>query len=242
MNTAQISNFFNNNQRIYQQYEKNIPYVRNMVTTLVKSLERPLGSVLEIGAGQGRFTIALSAYSDSILATDIADRPLAILQKKTHLYKLKNIQVKVFDVTTINEKLSDKQFNTIVGFLVLHHIPVNSYKSIAKGFYRVLRKKSRICFIEPNCLCPIFFLAILLRSDMPWYMEKQTYTNFLGLFIDALRREKFTVRTAKKIGFLPPQVLNVFPQLQFMNSIAEHLPLINHIICPFTLIVAEKNG
>jgi len=242
MNTIQISNFFNKNQGENQEYEKNIPYAKYMVELMCRNIRNPLGEVLEIGAGQGRFTIPLAEHSKDVVATDIADYAIALLQKRIETNKIKNVKAIVQDATALRHFPIDKHFDSIIGFLVLHHIPISSYKDIAKSFSRLANKKSQVCFIEPNCLCPIYLLAMAVRPDMPWRMEKGTYTNFLGQFIASLKSEKFTIVKVINVGFIPPQLLNKVPQLQSVNYIVERIPLVSRVLCPFTLLVAEKSG
>ena len=76
------------------------------------------GSVLEIGAGEGRNSLFLAAQGFDVEAIDISDKGIGKLQKTAEKQGLK-IKTEVID---IRSSFPDKNYDIIASTFVLHHL------------------------------------------------------------------------------------------------------------------------
>ncbi|MDH5680291.1 MAG: methyltransferase domain-containing protein [Spirochaetota bacterium] len=76
-------------------------------------------SVLEIGAGTGRFTLEMAPQVKDIQAVDIAGNMLAQLKEKLITHKISNVEIINDDFLNIS---FNKQFNLIVSFSAIEYL------------------------------------------------------------------------------------------------------------------------
>ena len=106
------------------------------------------GAVLEIGAGTGTFTRALSASFVDLTAIDISPHLLDAARVKAPGAKF--VCMDAHDL-----QFGSDSFDAVIGCSVLHHL---DWLRALRAFYRVLRKGGAIRFSEPNLLNPQIFL------------------------------------------------------------------------------------
>ena len=115
-------------------------------------------AVLEVGAGAGRFSIALKERGFSVLATDLSHGMLRRLSQRCS-----DIPTVVADAHHL--PFRDGIFDSVFSSDVLEHLP-NPSQAI-KEQTRVCRSKGTIQAIVPNGLCP-YYWRNLLRERYWW--------------------------------------------------------------------------
>jgi len=96
--------FYNSSNPQYLDHEKNRPYAVHLIRRLLTQLPQPESlNVLEIGAGQGRFTLELARHVGEVTATDLSEKQIEILIQKIQKSKVKsqNYRSKLKDNTNI---------------------------------------------------------------------------------------------------------------------------------------------
>jgi len=233
--------YFNTHQTEEFVYGQNIPYARYMVGKILEHIQKKSNRVLEIGAGQGRFTFELARHIPHVVAIDIAERAITILKQEIKQRKLYSVSAVACDVLEIEKILPKGQFNAIVGIHILHHLPKDKLSSVIRQLKKFLAPGGYFCFLEPNSLYPFYLVAMLVQPNMTWEYEKGIYTNFLGVFKRACEAQGLRVTGIRKFGFFPPKIINRWPWITKAGSVIEHIPLIRDILCPFVVIAARKS-
>lgn len=230
--------FYNKSNPEYLIYQKNIPYARYIVAKMLPSLAGRAGNILEIGAGQGRFTLELARHVGKIFATDISQKEISLLEAVRKKLRIHNIETYVYDVFAPDATLKEK-FDQVVGFFILHHLDRHSFPLMLRNIMAIVKKHGRLSFIEPNNLYPFHLVQIMMESQMKWEIEKGIYTNYLGCFKKACRKEGLKLVNFRKFGFIPPPLINKWPFLTAVDVLIEKIPLLNQIFCPYVLIAAK---
>ncbi|MGF1500160.1 MAG: class I SAM-dependent methyltransferase [Elainellaceae cyanobacterium] len=115
---------------------------------LAAALSNKTGSVLEIGAGSGTFTAALSQLFPNLSAVDISEDLLAVAAQKSPSTSFYCMDAHHLD-------FPDNHFDAVIGCSVLHHL---DWDLALQEFYRVLKPGGVVRFSEPNLLNPQIFL------------------------------------------------------------------------------------
>jgi 2-polyprenyl-3-methyl-5-hydroxy-6-metoxy-1,4-benzoquinol methylase len=243
--------FYNALDPTYLKYEKNIPYAKHLVTRLLSHiLQFEKAQILEIGAGQGRFTLELAQRVKRLTATDLSEKQIEILQNKikTQRSKIKiktqrlNLQqsainCSVYDLLKpIPKVLKNRKFDAITGFFMLHHIDRKLYHQVIKNMLPLLKKGGRLVFIEPNCLYPFHLVEMLIEPDMHFEIEKQIYSNYLGTFKKSAEQLGLKLINFERFGFFPPPIINVFPSITTSEKWIEKIPIFQQLLTPFVII------
>jgi len=84
------------------------------------ALATPGGRVLEVGAGTGRFSLALSRRSGEVVALDLSEAMLAVLREKARAEGLDNIQTLAGDLHRLD---LEQTFDLVCAFSVLEYSP-----------------------------------------------------------------------------------------------------------------------
>lgn len=150
--------------------------------------EKPLGSLLEFGAGNGAFARGLqkTPLADSIICTDIMARPLDLPEE------IRWIQA------DLNLPLTepDSLFDTILSIEVIEHL--ENPRAVFREFHRLLRPGGRLILTTPNQESLRSLLALL---------GGRHFASFLGAsypaHITALL-EMDLVRVCQETGFSDP--------------------------------------
>ncbi len=236
--TSTQTNFYNLHNPLYLKYGKNINYSRYLVGRLLPDLINRKNKILEVGAGQGRFTFELVKHSQMVTATDIAEKEISLLKTQAQILKAKNISVKVLDVLKVDRKLAEIKYDCIVGFFMLHHLP-NNMVLVVNNLKKYLKTGGRLIFIEPNNIYPFHVIQWMIEKEMSWKIEKGIYSNFIGNFKRACSLKGFKMIKSKKFGFLPPPLINLWPSLTLFDKLIERIPLVKQIFCPYILLSAD---
>lgn len=248
--------FYNSTNPQYLDAEKNKPYARHLVSRLQSAIPGAKSvSVLEIGAGQGRFTFELAKRVHDVMATDLSEKQIALLKDKIVAYEKngtrrkqqakkpsRTISCQVLDVLKDPpDECKQDSYDCIVGFFMLHHIDRKLYPKMLHHLLPLLKKGGLLVFIEPNPLYPFHLVEMMIEPDMHWEIEKQIYSNYLGVFQNAARDTGCAVKKFERFGFFPPPLINAFPFVTKLEKGIEKIPLIAQFLTPFVLIKLEAS-
>jgi len=124
----------------------------------------PGRTALELGCGTGNFTQAFAASGAAITANDISPDLLEVARRD-------NPGVE-FICARFEDLPADKQYDSIIGSSVLHHLEVE--QALAKS-YALLRPGGMFAFAEPNMLNPqIFAERTFMRKLLPQVSPDET--------------------------------------------------------------------
>lgn len=224
--------FYNSADPGYLKHKKNIPYARYLVGKLLSVLPIPRqAAVLEVGAGQGRFTLELSQHVYRIHATDISRKEIEILKTLSQ-----DITTQAVDLLAKRDVLKGV-YDAIIGFFVLHHIDRFSYDMVVSRLISHLKHgRSTLTFIEPNSLYPFHVVEMAIEPDMHWSIEKQIYSDYLKRWAHSCEDAGLKRVVIKKFGFIPPPLINRWPKIVIIDRFIEKIPLVKEILCPFVLV------
>lgn len=224
-----------NQQNYFSKYQPHLePVLSNYTLKVTRRVVDRLGlktedSVLEIGCGSGRFTLPLLEQGLKVTGVDFSKE----LLEKLELYRKKNLKIIEADIDDLS--LVKEKFAFACGFFVLHHL--DDIKKSLRSLKVVLKKTSKIAFVEPNPLNPQFYIQPFISKNMSWNEEK----GFLNMrkakleeAFDETGYKNFAITT---FGFFPPFVVNS-PFGYSLDNFLENQFLLKPFL-PFSLIYAE---
>jgi ubiquinone/menaquinone biosynthesis C-methylase UbiE len=216
-------------------YEANSTYAKNLTAHLVEAIGLSAGqTILEVGAGAGRFTPHLSPYVGKVVALDTSAQLLDALKQKSGKNNIEIACASVFDLPL---HYGEQAFDAICGFFILHHLP--DHPRLFERFKVSLKQGAHLAFIEPNRLNPLFLLQVLFSKEMTWEAEKGMFTLSRNKTMKLLQRLGFYDVRCKCFGFFPPQILDRWPWLVKFELVLERIPVLREVL-PFHLITASK--
>ncbi len=112
-------------------------------------------TVLELGAGTGRFTLPVAKKVKQVIAADISSNMLDVLRIKADKNKIKNISTVVSDIEEFN---SEKKYDAICSFSALEYI--SDLEGIIRKAYISLKPEGIIYFITSRTSLFRFFVQI----------------------------------------------------------------------------------
>ncbi len=134
----------------YNNYDEDGRLVRDrahnleFLTTMhyIQKYLKPGTKILEIGAGTGRYSIALAKMGYDVTAVDLTPKHVDIMKKKSK--RLKNFQCMVADALDLN-MFKDNSFDMVLNFGPMYHL--FNLKDKNKAISETLRvaKKNAIC-------------------------------------------------------------------------------------------------
>ncbi|MBI5510385.1 MAG: class I SAM-dependent methyltransferase [Deltaproteobacteria bacterium] len=209
------------------------PYVRRHLEAVLAALGHARrGRILEVGAGEGRYTLLLHALGSDVTASDLSAPLLARLQARAP-----GLPTVVGDVLDL-PRASLAAFDAVVGFFVLHHL-----HDLSAGFaalHRLLKPGGRAVFCEPNGLNPLFYLQILLSPRMTWRGDGGVRHMRPGVVERGMRAAGFVdVRTAR---------FGLFPGMLLKNALGRRLeaalePSLTRLpVCPAFQLFSASRG
>lgn len=116
--------------------------------------------VLEIGAGDGWYSVAFAKQKWHLTVTDLSPDLLKIA--KGRLDKSSNIGFKIADAYSL--PFRNNSFDGVIGSSILHHIDLTKALPEIK---RVLKNGGSLSFCEPNMLNP----QIAVQKNIPFFKK-----------------------------------------------------------------------
>jgi SAM-dependent methyltransferase len=178
------------------------PYVKRQVDAVLASLEiAPRASVLDVGCGLGKYTIALKDRGVSVEGLDLTPE---LIHRLADLRP--DIPGHVADAADPPPDLIDR-FDAAVGFFFLHHI--EDLAAVLSGVRAMLRPGGRAAFLEPNPLFPGYYAQITLTPGMTWRGEQGMLSMRRGPIATAAAAAGLRLTDLRAFGAMPPAVANL---------------------------------
>ncbi len=96
------------------------------------------GIFLDLACGDGCFTVPCASFGTKIIAGDISNRMLAILQQKAECNRISLNRVTLCRMNALDIPLADESVDTVVANSVLHLI--SNPEKVLREIYRILKK------------------------------------------------------------------------------------------------------
>ncbi len=147
---------------------RDTPYIRRHVDEMLRRVApRPGERVLEVGCGMGRHALLMAARGIRLEGLELS--PVLLDQFRTANDGRYDIPLYCADVLHPPQPL-EGQFDVVVGFFMLHHLP--DLAAGMRAIARLMKPRGRAAFIEPNPLNPFYYLQILFTPNMRWREER----------------------------------------------------------------------
>ncbi len=142
-------NFYDRNAQTFDAEQEKFTFVRlpekKIVLETLDAILQPTQSVLEIGAGTGRFTMLIAPRVRHVTAVDISGNMLGQLADKMKKEQLGNIRLIHGDFIRIN---FSERFDLIVGFSAIEYI--KDKEALFRKMAELLKPGGRLLFTTPH--------------------------------------------------------------------------------------------
>lgn len=210
------------------------PYVRRQIDEVVRAARlAPGASVLEVGAGMGRYSFGLARRGLRVECLDLTPALLDRLDAADHDGELHALHHA--DVAELPDELSGR-FDAVVGFFTLHHM--HDLAACIAGAARALAPGGRMVFCEPNAFHPLYYVQIVVTPGMTWAGDGGIVRMRPRVVLPAMRAAGLVDVTAERFGAFPPQLTNR-PGGRRVESAVERLPGLGPVK-PFELFIGAR--
>lgn len=174
-----------------------------LIFDYLRSLNLNNAIVLEIGAGFGRYTKALTLVAKKVISVE----PNSFMYKQLK-QNLKNIENLLLIQTNLEQLITKKisqKVDYVFMFHVLHHLPLEIFAKIKQLIDKL---GATLIIIEPNHLNPLFLIQIFFTRDMKFKEEKRMLIDNSKILIKQYFNNKYLIRR-KFTGFFPRNMTNL---------------------------------
>jgi SAM-dependent methyltransferase len=158
--------------------------------------------VLEVGPGQGRYTLALADRGLDLEVIELVPAMLELLDRARGERKIALHQGDIFSPP----QSVKPGFDAVVGFFTLHHM--HDVPGCLASMARLLRPGGRLALLEPNAYNPLYYIQITCSPEMSWAGDR----GVAGMRSRRLRRALAHARLddvrVERFGFCPPALTN----------------------------------
>jgi len=179
--------------------------------------------VLELGCGNGEFSKRFIGNGADMYCVDISSKLIEMLRTR---YAGVNLKFETADIESL--PYSDGYFDAVIGNGILHHL---NLEICLREIYRVLKKRGKIFFCEPNMLNPEVFLETKIR----WIGRRAQKTEDETAFIRWRLKKTLAENGFRNIGIAAFDFLQPITPVGFINivlklgSVLEKIPFIKEI-------------
>jgi 2-polyprenyl-3-methyl-5-hydroxy-6-metoxy-1,4-benzoquinol methylase len=107
-------------------------------------------SVLDLGAGSGNLEFTFASKVNKILAVDYNDSAVDFLKKKLKDLQIKNVGVKLADLSDTKKIAAMGKFDLIIMVDVLEHLELQVSSKLITTFKKILNSQGVVVIITPN--------------------------------------------------------------------------------------------
>lgn len=110
------------------------------------------GNTLDLGCGTGNYSFYLAKHGFTVTGIDFSEKALQIAGERNKALHLPVTFIKA-DVTKLGSTFSKSQFDFILDYSLLHHLPTSITKQYAKQFTYLLKKGGKllmVCYSEKD--------------------------------------------------------------------------------------------
>ena len=193
---------------------------REVIDFFLKNVK---GQCLEIGCGDGLWTVFLKRHTDGLVSIDLSEKRLKIAKELN-----KDVNFILCDARNLPFK--DKSFDSICAIAIIEHLPTYAeHHKFLKEVTRVLKEKGLFLMSTPNR--PIYKIHSMLTGGDPTHFSELNYFQLSSI----LKQYFCSVKICGKFGWLSP--LYKFLPLQFIHKFLSKLtPL-----CKELYAICRKN-
>ena len=189
-------------------------------------------SVLEAGAGMGRFTRLFAAQGNAVTAVELS--PALAEDCRLTLAAWPGTAVLTADLLDAPALLA-RQFDVVAGFFVLHHLTrLDRHFAAIKA---LLKPGGRCVFIEPNPWNPLYAVQITCTPGMKWSEEAGIYNLKPAKVRRLAAAAGLTGCTLQRYGFFPRWLHNKAEPAGLNPWLEKCTP---EILRPFQIITATR--
>jgi SAM-dependent methyltransferase len=211
------------------------PYLERHVEELCLFAELEPGQrVLEVGPGQGRYTIPLA---DRGFDLEVLELVPTMLEHLDRARDARRIGLHLGDVLSPPESL-EPGFDAVVGLFALHHM--HDVPGCLASMARLLRPGGRLAMLEPNAYNPLYYLQIAFSPDMTWAGDRGMIQMRAGPLRRALRAAGLEAVRIERFGFFPPAITNR-PRGRGVERALERITALRPFL-PFQLLGGRAPG
>ena len=232
--------FYDTRDHDHLQAREDDAYSRKLVGQVMAALGiSSEHSVLEVGAGFGRFTFELLERCGSVVALDLSPRALETLERTRDERGIAPSRCRtwVADLARLDQEEVEERFDFVVGFFLLHHLP--DFAAAIGGLARCLAPGAGIGFVEPNRRNPLYLAQVACCPDMTWAEEKGMFKLHWADVEDAFRSAQLVDVQTARFGFFPPQIVNRFEGARRLEARLEQMAALEWVL-PFLLSTARQ--
>ncbi len=148
-----VINHYNNYEedKRFDEKCKNVEFLTTM--RYIQKFAKKGCKILEVGAGTGKYSIALAKLGYDVTAVDLTPHNIEILKKNSK--NIKNLQIFVGDA--LNLPFDDNQFDIVLNLGPMYHLYTNDNKSQA------INETIRVCKNDGFCM-----FAYLTHASIVW--------------------------------------------------------------------------
>ena len=179
------------------------PYVQRQLDQLsaVAGLE-PEQTILEIGCGQGRYTLPLVDRGFRVTGLDLSP---VLLERLRTAAGPREIDLIAADIAYPPPEL-ERRFDRVLGLFALHHM--HDLDLVFRGVARTLKPGGLVALLEPVPQNPLYYLQIAFTPRMTWRGERGLLKMRSRGVHAALRRQGFVDCRTESFGLFPPAIVN----------------------------------
>lgn len=219
-------------------YDPNPCLSQNDVNKFILSYLEPGKTILEIGAGKGKYTTLFLKNNFEVTAVDISAKSLEVLYQTAKTYgvgeKLKTVK------GTVQENLNLLgRFDYVVFTDTLHHITKEGTDSLFAILGGLLAPAGRIVAYEPNGHYPFWRLMGLINKDFIWEYEKNILHCTKSYFRDAFKKNGLEMVQYVPYRIVPMFLIDRLPALKRLDNFLMKFSIIRHF-SSYSIIIARK--
>ena len=126
--------------------------------------------ILELGAGRGQDSFYFAKKGHDVVATDFAEKNLALLQENIETLGTTNISSTVLNLTSLFPFESDS-FDVVYAHLSLHYFSRSITEQIFKEIQRVLRHEGRLALLVNSISDAEYGKGVQVEEDYFYFGE-----------------------------------------------------------------------
>jgi SAM-dependent methyltransferase len=204
------------------------PYLQRHIEEICRFAELlPGDRVLEVGPGQGRYSLPLADRGLDLEVLELVPTMLELLDEEKGDRK---IVLHQGDVLTPPESV-EPGFDAVIALFALHHM--HDVPGCLASMARLLRPEGRLALLEPNAYNPLYYLQIAFSPDMTWAGDRGVIEMRSGSLCRALQAAGLEQVRLERFGFFPPAIFNR-PRGPAADRFLEQLPPLRPFL-PFQL-------
>jgi SAM-dependent methyltransferase len=213
---------------------RDTPYLRRHVDEALRFADyRPGQRVLEVGCGQGRYTLLLAARGVQIEGLDLSP----VLLERLGAANAGHFSIPLHCADIANPPVAlVGVFDLVLGFFTLHHL--HDLDACFVSMVRLVRPGGRVVFLEPNAYSPLFYIQIAFTPGMTWAGDGGVARMRPGVVFPAMQRAGLTSLQLLRFGFFPPFLANRSWGAR-LERVLETVPIWRPVL-PFQIFRGER--